>query len=83
METRMEKFKEVRESINTEYREACENMLIHKLTEILELYKQYNPNGEYLGMYIDENTISVNNRYWSSDQLKPINKIVTLGEEDE
>lgn len=83
METRMEKFKEVRESINTEYREACENMLIHKLTEILELYKQYNPNGDYLGMYIDENTISVNNRYWSDDQLKPINKIVMLGEEDE
>lgn len=83
METRMEKFKDVRESINTEYREACENILIHKLTEILELYKQYNPNGEYLGMYIDENTISVNNRYWSDDQLKPINKIVTLGEEDE
>ncbi len=54
-------------------RKTCERLILEKLEEIKEIYKEYNPNGDYLALSIVGGWISVNNEYYDKDAEKPIN----------
>lgn len=56
-----------------EQREQAERMLIQMARKLFEAYKEYNPNGEYLSLYITNLSISINNVFWSKDSDHPIN----------
>ena len=49
-------------------REECENLINEKLHEIVEIYHQYNPEGQYITLYYSDQAEGVfygfNNRYW-------------------
>lgn len=65
-------------------REECEQLLIRKLKEMVDVYLQYNPDGKYLCLgYLrdeDEGTFSlnVNNSYWPSIDGDPAGDDVDL-----
>jgi hypothetical protein len=42
----------------------CENRIVELLREIESVYKQYNPDGKYLAMFINGDTVTANNQYW-------------------
>ena len=52
-------------------RAECEAAIYHKMVEIKEIYKQYNPNPRFLFMSIIDDHFSCNNDY-----------TLTLGEND-
>ena len=53
-------------------RKDVELALLQKLEEIVEMYHQYNPGGDYLQLsYVDGN-FHVNNAYYDADSAKPI-----------
>ena len=56
-------------------KEKCEDMIIRKLLEIEKIYKEYNPDGDYLTMHISNTAISANNSHWigGKDAGRPIN----------
>lgn len=56
-------------------RKECEDIIIGMMQLIRDVYRAYNPDGNYLSLSITEN-ISVNNSYYDVDKDKPIN--VTL-----
>ena len=45
-------------------RQECEDKILEKLEEIVEIYHEYNPNGEYLAMFYHLHGVNVNNEYW-------------------
>lgn len=45
-------------------KEQCEMMIIEKMEEIEEIYKQYNPNADYLNLIIRKDVLRFNNSYW-------------------
>ena len=59
-------------------RTECEKLIYEKVEEIREIYRQYNPTGEYLSIQINddenENYTQFNNRQWKDgeDENKPI-----------
>lgn len=53
-------------------RAECEAKLAALMIEAWEVYKQYNPEGEYLTMDIINGKVSANNSYWAEDKEKPI-----------
>lgn len=67
-------------------RKSCEKQIQEKMEEIWEIYKAYNPRGQYLTMDIisydraDHEDVHyyVNNEYWPTggDMDKPINACV-------
>ena len=54
-------------------KKECEKTILGLMETIREVYKQYNPDGEYLALSIRE-TLSFNNRYWigGDDEHKPV-----------
>ena len=49
-------------------REECENKILEKLKEINDIVKEYdNSNERYLCIYIIDDYISCNNRYWETN----------------
>lgn len=65
------------------YRRECESLIMEKLEEIVAIYHEYNPDGEYLSLCyrngddgIDK--VSFNNAHWDEDKEKPIR--VNFGE---
>jgi hypothetical protein len=66
-------------------REECEKLITEKLLEIRKIYKEYNPNGDYLTAHITNNHVDFNNEYWEggNDEEKPIDVIITTEVENE
>lgn len=51
-------------------RSECESKIMAKLKEIVAIYHKYNPAGTYLSMiYLDDDWLHVNNRYYSEESL--------------
>ncbi len=48
-------------------RVECEKAIIQKMREIMDIYHEYNPDGEFLGMHIDKDHYTVVNLYHSDD----------------
>lgn len=46
-------------------REECERRILDKLDEIEAIAKEYDPNTEYLSMFIRSERNYVNNDYWN------------------
>lgn len=58
-------------------RQDCEKIIIEKMKDIVAIYHEYNPDGEYLSLCyrkdddgIDQ--VSFNNASWEDDKEKPI-----------
>ena len=49
-------------------REQAEKKIRDKFVEILKIYKEYDPEGDYLTISYGEDCISFNNRYWESEK---------------
>lgn len=69
-------------------REDCEKAILKHLIAIADIYKKYNPIGDYLSIYInnrvengngcefgnwDTRRIAANNLYWGKDKGRQIN----------
>ena len=63
----------------------CETKIQEKLKEIYEIYKEYNPDGDYLGFTISNEYIMCNNKYWEGgdDEKKPLHFIITVEQRGE
>ena len=61
-------------------RKECEEKMMEKLKEIVDIYKQYNPKGDYLSMCYTEFGIMINNEFYSNDKEKPINIFLGVDE---
>ena len=52
-------------------RNKCERLLEQKARELIDIYHQYNPDGNYLSItYINDGgdgTVNIYNRYWKAD----------------
>ena len=59
-------------------REECEKLLMDTLSIAWGIYKQYNPNGEYLMMSASDTEermfMYINNKYYDEDADHPIDK---------
>lgn len=54
-------------------RKETEQAMMEKLTEIVDIYHQYNPNGTYLAVSYVDGYLSIWNAHYGSDSAKPIN----------
>lgn len=62
-------------------RRECEKLIYKKIEEIREIYRQYNPEGTYISIQINDDAvddgeyIQFNNRHWKGgkDENKPLN----------
>ena len=61
-------------------RKEFEEKMMEKLKEIVNIYKQYNPKGDYLGMCYTEFGMMINNEYYAKDQETPINIFLGVDE---
>ncbi len=50
----------------------CEKAIIEKMREIMDIYHEYNPDGERLSMYVIGDHYSVDNINWKEDAEHPI-----------
>lgn len=46
----------------------CEKAIIEKMREIMDIYHEYNPDGDRLTMYVIGDHYSVDNIYWKEDE---------------
>lgn len=58
-------------------REIAEKKMIEKVRELIAIYKEYNPDGDYLtiAIYAKQGYIGINNAHWEADnpdKIKPI-----------
>lgn len=57
-------------------KKQCEKLIFQKLKEIMDIYLEYNPKGEYLSLSIivekNKAYLSFNNQYYGEDKKKPI-----------
>lgn len=49
-------------------REKAEQKIKEKLLEIIAIYKEYDPEGDYLALSYSEDCIFFNNRHWKSEK---------------
>lgn len=49
-------------------REKAEQKIKEKLLEIIAIYKEYDPKGDFIDLTYNEGCISFFNRYWESDK---------------
>lgn len=49
-------------------RETAEKKIKEKFLEIIAIYKEYDPEGEFIDLAYCEGCISFFNRYWESDK---------------
>ena len=54
-------------------REECEKRILEKLKEIKEIYEEYNPNADYLSLFVRKDFLQFNNVYWAEDSKHPLN----------
>lgn len=56
-------------------REECQKQIRDLMIQIRDVYKEYNPDGKYLSMFIngdDLEDLMVNNTYWNDDADRPL-----------
>lgn len=53
-------------------RKECEKQIYEKITEILDIVKDYNPDNTYLNISVLGVYVHFNNEYWGKDVEKPI-----------
>lgn len=57
-------------------RQDCEKIILEKMKDIVAIYHEYNPDGNYLTLsYLDEQSqpmIMFNNRHYDEDSENPI-----------
>ena len=49
-------------------REQAEKKIRDKFVEILKIYKEYDPEGDYLTISYSEDCMFFNNRHWKSEK---------------
>lgn len=54
-------------------REECEKQIYEKITEILDIMEDYNPDNTYLTISVLGGYVQFNNEYWDKDMEKQIN----------
>ena len=54
-------------------RQETEEKIMEHLQEIVKIYSQYKPDGNYLMMTYHRNCLSVHNEHWDADSNKQIN----------
>ena len=50
-------------------REECERKIFEKMLEIVDIYKEYNPEGEYLTLCMLNDDLFANNRYYDDSSV--------------
>ena len=65
-----------------EARYECEEKLLKKMEELYKIYKEYNPDGDYLGFTISDHYVMCNNKYWGKDANRPVHFIVNIDREE-
>lgn len=50
----------------------CEKAIIQKMREIMDIYHEYNPDGERLTLWVLEDHYSIANAYWKDDAEHPL-----------
>lgn len=65
-------------------REECEKQIYEKITEILDIVKDYNPDNDYLSISVLNGGRFVQfwNEDWSKDKEKPIDYYKSITEEE-
>lgn len=63
-------------------RQQTEEMIVQHLREIVRIYREYNPGGDYLAMTLHRNSLSLHNEHWDADKRRPINRFVPLNGQD-
>ena len=53
-------------------REECEELIIEKLREIMDVYHAYHPKGDFLSLYVDSGSVSGFNAHYGRDVNYPI-----------
>lgn len=53
-------------------REECEKQIIDLMIKIRNVYKEYNPDGEYLNLAIMGDTLMANNMHYTDDADHPL-----------
>ena len=53
-------------------REECEKQIIDLMTQIRDVYKEYNPDGEYLSLAVMDNNLMANNMCYTDDADHPL-----------
>ena len=51
-----------------EKRKQIENKLIMKALELYQMYKEYNPNGDYLSLSFLDGYVNMFNEHWENDK---------------
>lgn len=51
-----------------EQRKQIENELINKALELYQMYKEYNPNGDYLSVSFLNGYVNLFNEHWENDK---------------
>lgn len=49
-------------------RKQIENVLIMKALELYQMYKEYNPNGDYLSLSFLDGYVNMFNEHWENDK---------------
>lgn len=66
-------------------RKTAERKMVNKVKELIDIYKKYNPNGDYLavGIFIKQGSVHINNSHWDEDIDAPIDINVQMSQNDE
>lgn len=62
-------------------KEECEKKLVNKIKEMWDIYKEYNPEGDFINVCISNENLIINNKYFGEDGNKPIDYYENLAEE--
>ena len=63
-------------------REECEKQIYEKITEILDIVKDYNPDNTYLTISVLGEYVQFNNEYWNKDRNNSINYFKVIVDEE-
>lgn len=54
-------------------REECEKQIRDLMIQIYDVYRKYNPSGNYLAMFIIDGILTMNNAFYADDADHPLN----------
>lgn len=66
------------EKVNNMEREECQKQIRELMIQIRDVYRKYNPDGNYLAMFIEGDHLMVNNAYWEDDIDRPLDKFYVI-----
>ena len=59
-------------------RKECQKQIIDLMIQIRDVYRKYNPDGNYLAMFIKGDDLIMNNSYWEDDIDRPLDKFYVI-----